>query len=57
MTSPAREMPWLYPMSNSVSRKGAASLFLTTLTRVRLPTTCSPSFSAPMRRMSRRTDA
>src|SRR2546430_8869051 len=32
------EMPSPYMMSNSTSRKGGASLFLTTLTLVRLPT-------------------
>ena len=39
-----------------VSRNGGDTLFFTTFTRVRLPTICSPSLSAPMRRMSRRTD-
>ena len=38
--------------SNSASRNGGATLFLTTLTRVRPPTTASPSLMAPMRRMS-----
>jgi hypothetical protein len=38
-------------------RKGGAILFLTTLTRVWLPTTESRSLIAPMRRMSSRTEA
>ena len=42
-------------MSNSTSRNGGATLFLTTLTRVWLPTTSSRSLTGPMRRMSRRT--
>ena len=33
-------------MSNSASRKGGATLFFTTFTRVRLPTTSSPSLMA-----------
>src|SRR5713101_8668192 len=41
--SPSREMPSPYTMSNSASRKGAATLFFTTLPRVREPTTRSPS--------------
>ena len=36
---------------------GGATLFLTTFTRVWLPTTSSRSLIAPMRRMSRRTEA
>ena len=56
ISSPAREMPRPYMMSNSTSRKGGASLFFTTLTRVWLPTTSSLSLMAPMRRMSSRTD-
>ena len=39
-------------MSNSASRNGAATLFLTTFTLVRLPTTVSPSLIAAMRRIS-----
>ncbi len=54
--SPSREMPEPYMMSNSTSLKGGATLFFTTLTRVRLPTTASPFLMAPMRRMSRRCD-
>src|SRR3546814_12655374 len=34
-----------------------ATLFFTTLTRVALPTTSSPTLIAPLRRISRRTDA
>ena len=37
-------------------RKISATLFLTTLTRVRLPTTWSPSLMVAMRRTSRRTE-
>src|ERR1700730_7076536 len=44
-------------MSNSASRNGGAILFLTTLTRVSLPTTSSPFLIEPMRRMSSRTEA
>jgi hypothetical protein len=40
----------------SLTERGA-TLFFTTLTRVSLPTTSSPSFTAPVRRMSRRTEA
>ena len=39
------------------AQKGGAILFLTTLTRVWLPITCSFSLIEPMRRMSRRTEA
>jgi hypothetical protein len=38
-------------------RNGGATLFFTTFTRVWLPTTSSLSLIAPMRRMSRRTEA
>ena len=34
MISPSREMPLPYMISNSASRKGGATLFFTTLTRV-----------------------
>jgi len=44
-------------ISNSTCLNGGASLFLTTLTRVWLPTTSSRSLMAPMRRMSSRTEA
>jgi len=44
-------------MSNSASRKGGATLFLTTLTLARLPMTTSPSLSEAMRRMSQRIEA
>ncbi len=50
-------MPRPYMMSNSAWRNGGAHLFLTTFTRVRLPTTSSPSLMASIRRMSRRTEA
>jgi recombination protein RecA len=56
-SSPVFEMPSPYMMSNSTCLNGGAILFLTTLTRVWLPTTSSRFFKAPMRRMSRRTDA
>ena len=56
INSPTREMPSSKSMSNSASRNGGATLFLTTLIRTREPTTTSPSFSAPMRRMSMRTE-
>ena len=49
-------MPLPYMMSNSAWRKGGLTLFFTTFTRVRLPTTSAPSFSDSMRRMSRRTE-
>jgi hypothetical protein len=44
-------------MSNSAVLKGAATLFLTTLTLVSLPITSSPFLMEPMRRMSSRTEA
>src|SRR3569623_1312515 len=44
-------------ISNSACLKGGATLFLTTLTRVSLPPPSSPFLLAPMRRMSRRTEA
>ena len=57
MSSPVLDTPSPYMMSNSTCLNGGASLFLTTLTRVWLPTTSSRSLIAPMRRMSRRTEA
>src|SRR5579885_2595341 len=57
MISPSRDTPSPYRMSNSACRNGGATLFLTTLTLVSLPTTSSPRLIAPMRRMSRRTEA
>ena len=48
-------MPMPQRMSNSASLKGGAHLFFTTFTRVRLPTTVSPSVTLPMRRTSSRT--
>src|SRR5665647_2550944 len=44
-------------MSNSACLNGGAILFLTTLTRVRLPTASVPSLRVSIRRMSRRTEA
>jgi len=56
-TSPAFEMPSLNMMSNSAVRKGGATLFLTILTRVRLPMTSSPTLMDWMRRTSMRMEA
>ena len=55
-SEPSRLMPLPYMMSNSACRKGGATLFLTTFTRVREPTTSAPSLMLSIRRMSRRTD-
>ena len=55
--SPRRLMPSPYMMSNSASRKGGATLFFTTLARVRLPMISPPDFKASMRRTSMRTEA
>ena len=44
-------------MSNSACLNGAATLFLTTLTRTRLPTASVPSLSVSIRRMSSRWEA
>src|SRR5262249_51084936 len=41
-SSPGRDTPWPYSTSNSACRRGGASLFLTTRTRIRFPTTSSP---------------
>ncbi len=57
MISPSLEMPSPYMMSNSTSRNGGATLFLTTFTRTLLPTISSAFFTEPVRRMSRRTEA
>jgi len=54
--SPSREIPAPYKMSTSASRKGAATLFFTTLILVRFPTTFSPSLIAAVRRTSTRTE-
>ena len=54
---PSREMPSPYITSNSASRNGGATLFLTIFTRVRPPMTMSPSLMLAMRRMSMRTEA
>jgi hypothetical protein len=43
-------------MSNSACLKGGATLFFTTLTRVRDPTGSVPSFNVSIRRTSRRTE-
>ena len=56
-SSPKWEIPSPYMMSNSASRKGGATLFFTTLARVRLPTISEPFFSASIRRTSMRTEA
>src|SRR5207253_1753718 len=56
-SSPLFDTPSPYMMSNSTCLNGGASLFLTTLTRVWLPTTSSRSLIAPILRMSRRTEA
>ena len=53
---PSLEMPVPYMMSNSACLKGGATLFLTTLTRTRLPTDSPPSLMLSMRRISRRTE-
>ncbi|PAV93082.1 hypothetical protein WR25_11431 [Diploscapter pachys] len=55
--SPIFEMPSPYMMSNSTCLNGGATLFFTTFTRVVLPVTSSRSLIAPVRRMSRRTEA
>ena len=55
-SDPSRLIPLPYMMSNSACWNGAAHLFFTTLTRVRLPTTSAPSLIDSMRRMSRRTE-
>ena len=44
-------------MSNSAMRKGGATLFLTTLTRVRLPMASAPCLMVSILRTSRRTEA
>src|SRR5258706_4172498 len=56
-TSPSREMPLPYRMSNSALRNGGATLFLTIFTPVSEPITPSPLLIEPMRRMSTRTSA
>ena len=54
---PSLETPSPYMMSNSATRNGAATLFLTTLTRTRLPTDSVPVLIVSIRRMSSRTEA
>jgi hypothetical protein len=54
---PMRLMPSLNMMSNSATRNGGATLFLTTFTRTRFPTTSVPCLMDSMRRISMRTDA
>src|SRR4051794_27309799 len=56
-TVPSQEKPVPYMMSNSACLNGGATLFFTTLTRMRLPIASTPSFSVSMRRMSRRIEA
>ena len=56
-SSPRREMPSPYMMSNSASRKGGAILFLTTLALVRLPMSSPEDFRVSTRRTSMRTEA
>ena len=56
MSEPSLEMPLPYMMSNSHWRNGGATLFFTTLTRVREPTTSVPSFRFSILRTSRRTE-
>ena len=55
-SSPKREMPSPYMISNTASRKGGAHLFLMTFTRVRLPTISVPLLMASILRTSRRTE-
>ena len=56
ISEPSRLIPLPYMMSNSACLNGGETLFFTTFTRVRLPTTSEPSFSDSIRRMSRRTE-
>lgn len=44
-------------MSNSATKNGGATLFFTTLTRVRFPINSLPTFSDSIRLISRRTEA
>ena len=55
-TEPSLEMPVPYMMSNSADLNGGATLFLTTLTLTRLPTTSPLTLMLSTRLMSRRTD-
>ena len=55
--SPSLLMPSPYMISNSASRNGGATLFFTTLARVRLPMTSPPDFNVSIRRTSMRTEA
>src|SRR5690606_33296994 len=57
ISSPSRLMPCPQRISVITCLKGGAILFLTTLIRVWLPMISSPFLIAPMRRMSRRTEA
>ena len=50
-------MPWPNMMSNSASRKGGATLFLTTFTRTWLPTISLPFLRVSTFRTSMRTEA
>ena len=56
-SSPSREMPSPYSMSTTQVRKGGATLFLTILIFVRLPTISLPSLMGSLLRMSMRTEA
>ena len=53
--SPCVLTPSLYMMSNSATLNGAATLFLRTVTRVRLPITSLPCLIDCIRRISIRT--
>ncbi len=56
-SDPSREMPSPKIMSNSAVLNGGATLFLTTLTRVRLPTMSVPFLIGSPRRTSSRMEA
>lgn len=55
-SSPVREMPVPYITSNSAVRKGGASLFFTTLARVREPMMSVPLLMTSALRTSMRTE-
>ena len=54
---PSLLIPSPYITSNSATRNGGETLFLTTFTRTRLPTDSVPVLIVSTRRMSRRTEA
>ena len=54
--SPILLIPRLNMMSNSATRKGAATLFFTTRARTRLPMTSAPCLMDSTRRRSIRTE-